>query len=205
MKKVIMSIGFICTFAIAMYYSGIIFASDEGEDYPIVTITFDDDKVVKIELYPEEAPNTVNNFLDLAIQGFYEYTFVSKIIPGYFVQAGDPIGNGFGYPGYYIESECKFNGISNKIALTRGTVAMARSEGFNTEGSQFFILTEDAKHLNGQYSAFGSVIEGMEIIDKLGTVELDTDYMPQEAIFITNISVELNGYEPESPNVITAY
>ncbi len=188
-----------------MYYSGIIFASDDRNNYPVVTITFDDNKVITIELYPDEAPNTVNNFIDLAQQGFYEYTFVSKIIPGYFVQAGDPIGNGFGYPGYFIESECKFNGSNNKVSLVRGTVAMARSEGFNTEGSQFFILTEDAKHLNGQYSAFGSVIEGMEIIDKLGTVELDTDFMPQDPIFITNISVELNGYVPESPQVITAY
>ncbi|OOB79907.1 MAG: hypothetical protein BEN18_02570 [Epulopiscium sp. Nuni2H_MBin001] len=188
-----------------MYYSGIIFASDDSNNYPIVTITFDNNKEIKIELYPNEAPNTVNNFIDLANQGFYEYTFVSKIIPGYFVQAGDPIGNGFGYPGYYIESECKFNGINNKISLTRGTVAMARGEAFDTEGSQFFILTEDARHLTGQYSAFGSVIEGMEVIDKLGTVELDNDYMPQDPIFITDISVELNGYEPESPEVITAY
>ncbi len=131
------------------------------------------------------------------------YVIVLKGYRRYFVQAGDPIGDGFGFPGYYIESECKFNNFTNNLSLTRGTIAMARGTDFNTEGSQFFILTEDAKHLNGQYSAFARVISGMDVIDKFGTVELDSDYTPQEAIFITNIEVELNGYIPEAPKVIS--
>ncbi|OOB77080.1 MAG: hypothetical protein BEN19_02480, partial [Epulopiscium sp. Nuni2H_MBin003] len=151
---------------------------------------------IKIELYPDDAPNTVNNFIDLAESGFYEYTFISQVIPGFYVKMGDPRGDGFGYPGYYIESECKFNNHNNRVSLTRGTLAMARSESFNTEGSQFFIVTQDSTHLNGQYSAFARVIEGIEVIDNFGTLELDSDYIPNNEVFITNIEIELNGYIP---------
>ncbi|OOO00099.1 MAG: hypothetical protein ATN35_09075 [Epulopiscium sp. Nele67-Bin004] len=207
MKKIFMSICLMSIIVVSLYlFKDTLFAFNIGKsnNYPVVTVVFSNNKEVVIELYPSQAPNTVNNFLDLADQGFYEYTFVSRIIPGYFVQAGDPIGDGYGYPGYYIESECKYNGTSNSISLTRGTVSMARGQDFNTEGSQFFILTQDARHLNGQYSAFGKVISGMEVIDNFGTTELDSDYQPKQDIFIKEVKVELNGYEPQAPEVYLA-
>ncbi|ONI46449.1 hypothetical protein AN641_00240 [Candidatus Epulonipiscioides gigas] len=174
-----------------------------NEPTPVVTISFDNGKKIEIELYPHYAPNTVNNFLDLAETGFYEYTFISQVVPGYFVKMGDPIGNGYGFPGYNIKSECKYNHFDNNLSLTRGTVAMARRKDFNTEGSQFFILTEDAKYLNGQYSAFGRVIKGMEILDEFGTLELNSNYQPKKQIFITEISIDLNDYVKSSPIIYT--
>lgn len=157
---------------------------------PIATVYFNTGQQIRIELYPEEAPNTVENFIYLAQQGFYEETYVNRIIPGYLIQAGDPIGNGYGYPGYFIASECKYNGIKNRLSHIKGTVSMARAQDFNTEGSQFFVLLEDDRSLNGQYSAFGRVVEGLEILESMTTLELDENYKPREELLIEKIEVE---------------
>ncbi len=202
-NNVILTVFFSIIVLIFLYRENILAVVSTDDPMPIATIFFDNDKKITIELYPHYAPNTVNNFLELAGSGFYEYTFVSQVVPGYFVKMGDPIGNGYGFPGYNIESECKFNNFDNKLSLTRGTVAMARSEGFNTEGSQFFILTEDAKYLNGQYSAFGKVVDGIELLDEFGTLELNSNYQPKNQIFIEHISVELNNYIKAPPIIYT--
>ncbi|WP_305768844.1 peptidylprolyl isomerase [Candidatus Epulonipiscium viviparus] len=196
--------GFLIILTLAfLYRESILAIVNINEPVPIVSIVFNNNKELKIELYPHYAPNTVNNFLDLAESGFYEYTFISQVVPGYFVKMGDPIGNGFGFPGYHIKSECSFNNFDNGLNLTRGTVAMARGKEFNTEGSQFFILTENAKNLNGQYSAFGRVVDGLELLDEFGTLELNSNYQPKKQIFIKEISIELNGYVKTAPIIYT--
>ncbi|MGL6173579.1 MAG: peptidylprolyl isomerase [Cellulosilyticaceae bacterium] len=161
-----------------------------GGTRPVATVYFNTGQQIKIELYPEEAPNTVENFIYLAQQGFYEKTYVNRIIPGYLIQAGDPIGNGYGYPGYFIASECRYNGTKNRLSHTKGTVSMARAQDFNTEGSQFFVLLEDDRSLNGQYSAFGRVIEGLEILESMTTLELDENYKPREELLIEKIEIK---------------
>ncbi|ONI40074.1 hypothetical protein AN640_01485 [Candidatus Epulonipiscium fishelsonii] len=170
---------------------------------PTATIYFETGEEITILLYPDEAPNTVNNFIHLAEQNFYNYTYINKIVPGYFIQGGDPIGNGYGFPGYFIKSECKYNGVNNNISLTKGVIAMARGSTFNTEGSQFFILTEDSKQLNGQFSAFGKVISGMDVIDTMETVELDNKYGPRQTIKIREIIIDTKGYPYPEPIVIS--
>lgn len=164
------------------------------EAHPIATIHFSNGESIKMELYPEQAPNTVRNFIYLAEKDFYNGTFINRVIPGYFIQLGDPIGNGYGYPGYFIKSECKYNGVRNRLTHTKGTVSMARSSAFDTEGCQFFILLEDDKSLDGQYASFGRVIEGIESLENMGTIELDENYLPRESITIDSIELEFNNY-----------
>ncbi len=208
MRKIIVCFGIICILFLGTWLikdAIVAYTTMEEGKYPVVTIEFETGEQIQIMLYPDDAPNTVKNFIELTEQGFYDYTLINRIIPSYFVQGGDPIGNGYGYAGYYIESECKYNGFNNSLSMTRGTVAMARGESFNTEGSQFFILTKDAKHLNGQYSAFGKVISGMEVIDKMGTIELDTKYQPKDPLYIKEVTVDTKGYPYEQPEVFAAY
>lgn len=172
------------------------------EARPIAIVDFSSGESIKIELYPEEAPNTVRNFVYLVENDFYNGTFINRIVPGYFIQSGDPIGDGYGYPGYFIKSECKYNGIRNRLAHTKGTVSMARSSDFDTEGSQFFVLLEDDKSLNGQYASFGRVIEGIESLESMCAVELDLGYLPREPITIKSIELQLNNYNVEKPDII---
>lgn len=136
---------------------------------PVVKVILSNETSFKIQLRPDAAPNTVCNFIDLVNCGFYKGLGFSKILPNYLVQTGDTIGNGTGYPGYFIKSECKANGYPNYLPCVQGTVCMARGEKFNTEGSQFFVLLRDAPELNGRYTTFGRVTEGLENLMVLTT------------------------------------
>ena len=132
---------------------------------PIVTIEMENGDVFKAELYPEIAPNTVANFVNLVEEGFYNGLIFHRVIPGFMIQGGDPTGTGMGGPGYSIKGEFAANGVKNALRHTRGVLSMARSMMPNSAGSQFFVMHADAPHLDGQYAAFGKVIEGMEAVD----------------------------------------
>jgi peptidyl-prolyl cis-trans isomerase B (cyclophilin B) len=136
---------------------------------PIVTIEMENGGVIKAELYPESAPNTVNNFISLVKKGFYDGVIFHRVIPGFMIQGGDPKGTGVGGPGYSIKGEFAGNGFrSNTLKHSRGVLSMARTMAPNSAGSQFFIMHEDAPHLDGQYAAFGKVIEGMDVVEMAG-------------------------------------
>lgn len=134
---------------------------------PIVTIEMEDGGIIKIELYPSKAPQTVANFISLINKKFYDGTIFHRTIPGFMIQGGDPQGTGMGGPGYAIKGEFKRNGFDNPIMHVRGTISMARSMMPDSAGSQFFIMVDDAPSLDGDYAAFGNVIEGMDVVDKI--------------------------------------
>ena len=134
---------------------------------PIVTIEMENGGVIKAELFPEIAPNTVNNFISLIQEGFYDGVIFHRVIPGFMIQGGDPQGTGMGGPGYCIRGEFSSNGFKNDLKHTRGVLSMARTMIPDTAGSQFFIMHQDAPHLDRQYAAFGKVIEGIEVVDEI--------------------------------------
>lgn len=134
---------------------------------PIVTIEMEDGGIIKIELYPEKAPQTVRNFVSLIKKGFYDGLIFHRTIPGFMAQGGDPEGTGMGGPGYSIKGEFSENGFENDISHKRGIISMARSMMPDSAGSQFFIVTDDSEFLDGKYAAFGNVIEGMDVVDKI--------------------------------------
>lgn len=134
---------------------------------PVVTIEMENGGIIKLELYPSKAPETVNNFISLINKGFYDGLIFHRTIPGFMAQGGDPEGTGMGGPGYSIKGEFSNNGFENNISHVRGIVSMARSMNPNSAGSQFFIVTDDSTFLDGQYAAFGSVIEGMTVVDEI--------------------------------------
>ena len=134
---------------------------------PIVTITMESGAQIEIELYPEVAPNTVNNFVSLVSAGFYDGTIFHRVIPGFMIQGGDPEGTGVGGPDYCIRGEFTSNGFQNGLAHTRGVISMARTADPNSAGSQFFLMTSDSPHLDGDYAAFGKVISGIETCDDI--------------------------------------
>ena len=158
---------------------------------PIVTIKIKDMGDIKAELYPEIAPITVENFVKLAGSGFYNGLTFHRIIPGFMIQGGDPEGTGMGGPGYSIKAEFAANGVPNSLIHTRGVLSMARSMMPDSAGSQFFIMHEDAPHLDGQYAAFGKVIEGIEVVDKVASVKTDYNDKPLEPVVIEIMSVEV--------------
>lgn len=166
---------------------------------PIATIEMDDSKEIKIELYPEVAPNTVNNFISLANDGFYNGLTFHRVIYGFMIQGGCPEGTGMGGPGYSIEGEFASNGVKNDLKHTAGVISMARSMMPNSAGSQFFIMHKDAPHLDGQYAAFGKVIEGMEVVDEIA--ECDTDFAdkPLDDQIIRSISIDTFGESYPDP------
>ena len=137
---------------------------------PIVTIEMENGGIIKAELYPEVAPNTVNNFISLINKGFYNGIIFHRVISGFMIQGGCPEGTGMGGPGYCIKGEFFFNGVKNDRKHKRGVLSMARSSSPNSAGSQFFIMHQDAKHLDGQYAAFGKVYEGLDVVDKIAVV-----------------------------------
>ena len=141
---------------------------------PIVTIEMENGGIIKAELYPEVAPNTVNNFISLINKGFYNGIIFHRVIPGFMIQGGDPNGVGVGGPGYSIKGEFTANRFENNLKHDRGVLSMARTMNPNSAGSQFFIMVEKAPHLDGQYASFGKVIEGMEVADAI--VDTPTDY-----------------------------
>ena len=157
---------------------------------PIVRITMDSGKTIRLELYPEIAPITVENFLDLVNKGFYNGLSFHRIIPGFMIQGGDPSGNGTGGPGYKIKGEFKSNGVNNDIKHERGVISMARAFDPNSAGSQFFIMHKDAPHLDGEYAAFGKVIEGLETVDEIASVETGFQDAPVKKVVMEKIEVE---------------
>jgi peptidyl-prolyl cis-trans isomerase B (cyclophilin B) len=158
---------------------------------PIVTIQMKDGGVMKAELYPEIAPETVKNFVDLASKGFYNGLIFHRVIPGFMIQGGDPEGTGMGGPGYKIKGEFTANGFRNDLKHTRGVLSMARAMDPNSAGSQFFIMHEDYPSLDGQYAAFGKLIEGIEVVDEIANVRTDYNDRPLEPQQIEFMTVQL--------------
>ena len=166
----------------------------------VVTITMTNGDVMKAELYPEIAPNTVNNFISLVQKGFYDGLIFHRVISGFMIQGGDPQGTGMGGPGYSIKGEFAMNGVRNDLKHTRGVLSMARSMMPNSAGSQFFIMHANAPHLDGQYAAFGKVVEGLDVVDKIASVRTGWQDKPVEEQKIQSMTVELFGEtypEPE--------
>jgi len=167
--------------------------------YPIVTFEMEDGGIMKAELYPDVAPNTVNNFISLVSKGFYDGLIFHRVIPGFMIQGGDPKGNGMGGPDYSIYGEFKSNGFNNTLLHTRGVLSMARSMMPNSAGSQFFVMHEDAPHLDGQYAAFGKVIEGIEVVDQICRVRTDYNDKPRIPQVMKKVTVETFGAEYPEP------
>ncbi|GAB6087350.1 peptidylprolyl isomerase [Alkaliphilus crotonatoxidans] len=167
---------------------------------PIVTITMENGNQMKAELFPDIAPNTVNNFISLVNKGFYNGVIFHRVIPGFMIQGGDPQGIGIGGPGYSIKGEFTANGVKNDLKHTKGVLSMARSQHPDSAGSQFFIMVADAPHLDGQYAAFGKVIEGIDEADRIVSVKRDFRDKPEEDQRIKEVTVETFGIayvEPE--------
>jgi len=169
---------------------------------PIVTITMEDGSVMKAELYPEIAPNTVNNFISLVKKGFYDGIIFHRVISGFMIQGGDPEGRGSGGPGYSIRGEFSANGFENNLAHTRGVLSMARAMNPNSAGSQFFIMHADAPHLDGQYAAFGKVIEGQDVVDRIATVRTGWGDKPIEPQVMKSVTVETFGVDYPEPETM---
>lgn len=169
--------------------------------YPIVTMKTSGG-TVEMELYPDIAPNTVNNFISLIKKGFYDGTIFHRIIPKFMIQGGDPKGNGTGGPGYCIRGEFTSNHFRNDLQHTRGVVSMARSVNPNSAGSQFFIMVDDAPYLDGEYAAFGRVISGMEEVDRIVSVPRDYDDRPLIEQKIISMTVETFGETYPEPKKV---
>lgn len=166
---------------------------------PIVTIKMSNGDIMKAELYPEAAPNTVKNFISLINKGFYNGLIFHRIIPGFVIQGGCPNGTGTGNPGYSIKGEFEINGFNNDIKHTEGVLSMARAMSPDSAGSQFFIMVGDAPHLDRQYAAFGKVIEGLEIAKKMTEVKTDYRDKPLEDIVMEEVTVDTFGKEYGEP------
>lgn len=167
---------------------------------PIVTFTMENGKTFRAELYPEKAPNTVNNFLWLAGKGFYDGLIFHRVIAGFMIQGGDPDGIGTGGPGYKIKGEFSANGFKkNDISHVRGVLSMARAMDKNSGGSQFFVMHEDADYLDGQYAAFGKVIEGIETVDEIACVKTDWNDKPLTEQKIAKVTAETFGESYPEP------
>ncbi len=166
---------------------------------PVITITMKNGDIMKAELYPEIAPNTVNNFISLAAKGFYDGLIFHRVIKGFMIQGGDPEGTGMGGPGYSIKGEFAKNGFRNDLRHTAGVLSMARAMMPNSAGSQFFIMHEDAPFLDGQYAAFGKLTEGMEVVDKIACTATDPMDRPLQEQQIASVTVETFGVEYPEP------
>lgn len=166
---------------------------------PVVTFTMENGDVMKAELYPDVAPNTVNNFVSLVKKGFYDGLIFHRIIAGFMIQGGDPDGTGMGGPGYSIKGEFASNGFKNDLKHTRGVLSMARSMRPDSAGSQFFIMHQNAPHLDGDYAAFGKLIEGEDILDKIAGVDTDYSDRPRKPQVMKTVTVETFGEEYPEP------
>ena len=156
----------------------------------IATIEMENGGIIRLELDETAAPNTVRNFATLAKAGFYDGLIFHRVIAGFMIQGGDPTGTGMGGPGYSIRGEFAMNGVKNPIKHTRGVISMARSMSPNSAGSQFFIMHQDAPHLDGQYAAFGKVIEGMEVVDEIASVGTDFRDKPVTPMRMAHVTVD---------------
>lgn len=166
---------------------------------PIVTFTMENGDVIKAELYPETAPNTVNNFISLINRNFYDGLIFHRVIRGFMIQGGDPEGSGMGGPGYGIKGEFAQNGVSNDLKHTEGALSMARSMHPDSAGSQFFIMHQTSPHLDGAYAAFGKVIEGMDAVNRIAETATDYSDRPREDQVMKSVTVECFGVEYPEP------
>lgn len=166
---------------------------------PIVTIEMENGDIIKAELYPEIAPNTVNNFISLVNSGYYDGLIFHRVINGFMIQGGCPDGNGTGGPGYCIKGEFSQNGFKNDLKHTAGVLSMARTMAPNSAGSQFFIMHKDSPHLDGAYAGFGKVIEGMDAVNKIADSRTDYSDRPMEDQRIKKAAVETFGVEYAAP------
>ena len=169
---------------------------------PIVTIEMENGSVMKAELYPDIAPNTVNNFISLVQSGFYDGTIFHRVIPGFMIQGGDPDGTGMGGPGYSIKGEFSQNGFKNELLHTRGVLSMARAMDPDSAGSQFFVMVDDAPHLDGGYAAFGKVIEGMETADAIVSAKRDWNDRPKKEQKMKKVTVDTQGVNYPAPEKV---
>ena len=160
---------------------------------PIVTITMEDGSIMKAELYPDIAPESVNNFISLIKKHFYDGVIFHRVIQNFMIQGGDPEGTGCGGPGYCIKGEFLFNGVDNKLKHKRGVLSMARAQSPNSAGSQFFIMHQDAPHLDKQYAAFGKVLSGMEVVDAICQVKTDRNDRPETEQKMKSVRVDTKG------------
>ena len=166
---------------------------------PIVTITMKNGGVIKCELYPEIAPESVNNFISLIKKGYYDGVIFHRVIPGFMIQGGDPDGTGMGGPGYSIKGEFTHNGFKNDLKHTPGVLSMARTMIPDSAGSQFFIMHETSPHLDGEYAAFGKLVEGLEVVDKIARVKTDYSDRPMEEQKMVKVTVETFGVDYPEP------
>lgn len=170
---------------------------------PIVTINMENGGVIKAELYPEVAPNTVKNFISLINKGFYDGVIFHRVIPGFMIQGGCPDGNGMGGPGYSIKGEFIRNGFKNDLKHSRGVLSMARTMVHDSAGSQFFIMVQDSPHLDNQYAAFGKVIEGMEVADGIVKAQRDYNDKPFEDQKMVKVTVDTFGEIYDEPEKVS--
>jgi len=169
---------------------------------PVITITMENGDVIKAELYPEIAPNTVNNFISLVKKGYYDGLIFHRVINGFMIQGGCPQGTGTGGPGYSIKGEFSQNGVTNTLMHSEGVLSMARAMHPDSAGSQFFIMHKAAPHLDGAYAAFGKVIEGMDIVNKIADVKTDYNDRPMAEQKIQSMSVDTFGEEYQEPETL---
>lgn len=169
---------------------------------PIVTIEMENGDIIRAELYPEIAPNTVRNFISLVQSGFYDGTIFHRVIPGFMIQGGDPQGTGMGGPDYCIRGEFTANGFRNDLVHTRGVLSMARTAMPDSAGSQFFVMTTDSPHLDGQYAAFGKVIEGLDACDTIVNSPRDYHDRPRADQRMQRVTVDTLGVNYEAPEKV---
>ena len=173
-----------------------------ADQNPIVTFTMENGDTMKAELYPEVAPNTVNNFISLVKKGFYDGLIFHRIISGFMIQGGDPDGTGMGGPGYSIKGEFSYNGVDNNLKHSRGVLSMARAQHPDSAGSQFFIMHANAPHLDGQYAAFGKLIEGENVLDSIASVDTDWNDRPRKPQVMKTVTVETFGVDYDEPETL---
>lgn len=169
---------------------------------PIVTFKMNTGKIIKAELYPEVAPNTVLNFINLVEKGYYNGVIFHRVIPNFMIQGGDPQGTGMGGPGYSIKGEFSKNGFKNDLTHTKGVLSMARTNAPDSAGSQFFMMVEDSPHLDGLYASFGKVIEGMDVADEIVSVKRDYSDRPYEDQVMESVTVDTFGIKYDEPEKI---
>lgn len=170
--------------------------------YPIVTFEMDNGNIMRAELYPHIAPNTVNNFISLVEKGYYDGLSFHRVIPGFMIQGGCPEGTGMGNPGYSIKGEFTMNGFTNNLKHTKGVLSMARSQNPNSAGSQFFIMVANSPHLDGQYASFGQIIEGIEEAKRIVNVDRNYSDMPDEPQIMAKVTVDTFGVEYSEPEKV---
>lgn len=203
-------IGLVIVILVAMMVSGCSKSADSKKDEsaatgknPIVTLEMESGTKIEIELYPDIAPNTVTNFVNLVSKGFYDGLIFHRVIPGFMIQGGDPDGTGMGGPGYSIKGEFSSNGFDNDLAHVKGVISMARSQASDSAGSQFFIMTGTSPNLDGDYAAFGKVVKGIEGVETIENVETGAQDRPLEDQVIKKMTVETFGVEYGEPKKIT--